>query len=514
MDSVIYSKKLRIFVFGLIALFVLLPLGHSLIGYLLAGDLSSINLIFLKILLRSLLFGASQALASAVFVAILSIAIALAAYSASPWIRRLLSLSAHLVFVLPGTALALLTLGTFDRIDIKPHPWLAIVFAHTLWSVFFVAHRLVERFREHMKGRGQQQWQLCINSGASPLRTMVAVLWQPMKHEISQWFPLVLSWSFASFSTVLLLGQGPQHSTPEVLLYFTLLNDLSPMRIALLVLLNIAIQFWIFRALLKSRRASWGSNFAFLKSSTRPLKTAFPRWLDTVTVAISFVPLVLILDQFFSALTLPQVEALALIESAMLPSLTYAGLTALFVWGLSLAVIKIGEPSRRALLVMFFISPTILCAAWLQFPPRSFLWNEGYSSIILASLLMAILQLPLIGIWLGHDLKRIENRKFHEAVSLGMPPQKSYWLLLVPACKDSIKKLLFFSFVLALGEVALASTLFGELPTWALQSRRFAETYEFNTASFLFAINLSLSGLAYLLLFVRPKKFALKGARL
>ncbi len=502
MEPVIQKKTggLVLLLFVFVALII--PLIFSTLSYAFAGDLESLSNIFFRILLRSLGFGFAQAAVSAVLACSIGLCVGIIVFENGSFLKSLLGISSHILFVLPGTAISLLTIAAFKNMQLDLPPFVYIVAAHALWSGLFVAHKISSRLQQEIESGGNSKIALLMNSGATTKQAAFHILKSPVLFELRQWFPLILSWSFSSFSTVLLLGRGPEHSTPEVLLYFTILNDLSPARILILMIINFLVQFLLFRKFICSESTPAYTNRSLkshghLKKHPQILSRHF-RWLAWLAC---LAPLYLIMRQFLFAVEIPSGDSLVLIVASIKYSLGYAVLTSLFVVLISLGIIASSTQLRGKFILLYAISPTLLAAAWIKIPIDDYLWNNFAGSLFLCSLLLAVLQTPLASLWLGQEIKRISLAPVQSAFSLGMPPSKAFWQLYVPACFDNIKKLAFFAFVFALGEVALASIWMTQWPNLALLSRKFSENYAFSSSSFVFCLNLLLALAFYALLF-------------
>ena len=501
------NKLPSLFLVGLIVIALVIPTALAISDYFFSANPSSLNSAFFTLLLRSLTFGVSQAFVSSLLACLIGGCLGFILCNAPQKIRALLSTSANLLFILPGTAIALLTLSTINagNVDSGISPWQLIVFSHVLWSCFFIANQVVQRSRQDLNGKGSRLLLVALNSGARPTRAAFAALRPAIFYELKQWAPLVFSWSFTSFSTVLLLGNGPQHATPEVMLYFTLMNDLSPARILVLLGVNLTLQFIIFFRLIFSKKSEY-TNFS--THSGDGFSKPFVHNLFTyLGAAISTIPLILIGRLALSSFSKIPHSDLSLILNSLLPSIAYSMISAIFVTLLTLALIASPSSLRKKCFFLFALSPTLVSAVWIDSAFSDWLWQRPLESFLFCSALLATLQIPLAAFWLNQELGRLSERSLKRAQSLGLTPAKTYWHFLIPACLPTIKKLFFYCFVIALGEVAIATVWLSSWPNLALLSRRFSENYSFSSASLIFSLNLLIALVLYVLLFgiQRPK---------
>lgn len=501
---------------GLVSLGLLLPLLASTIDLVAHIDLPALNRSFAYILARSIIFGIGQALLSAVSACLLG---ALCGFFLSSQLRtrslaaKLFRLSGMILFVLPGSVVAAISLGLLNSAGLNTLPaLLQIVFAHTLWSGFFIAGQVMSKSAAHLGSqKGLHQFYFAHQAGLSRIIAAWECLRPLILRELKKWFPLVFCWSLTSFSTVLIIGNGPAHSTPEVLLYFTLTNDSSPARILVLMLLNLLLQMWIFKKLFfeKTEEASVLAPDQLSSSTDRPTPRLFRGRHKPLQKLFFTLPPLLLLSYFAPFVwSLLKGESLLLEQKQLLPlleatgfSLLLASSSCLMLLGMCLLLIRSHDGWRKPLVLIMGISPILLSGAWSSLGLFEVLWEHSTASLFFVAFLLALFQLPLCTLWIGEEQRHLAQRPMLTALSLGMPPQQSFREFFLPALAPVLRKILFFNFVLCLGELALSSFWLVRTPLLATWNHKLNASFQFDEARSLVLITLLLALAAYVILF-------------
>ncbi|MEO6461417.1 MAG: ABC transporter permease subunit, partial [Bdellovibrionota bacterium] len=372
MESLIRSRsRLSPALTTLVSIFVLLPLVLFIVDAVFRFEISSLTSIFFQLLLRSVVFGFFQALISASLSLVLAFGLSLWLLSLAPELRmRLIALVrplGQLLFVLPGTAIALLVLAlpTFFLDGLEGMG--LIVSAHVLWSVFFVATHVFERLNDWLEAEGADLLRASKSLGASPWQSVRSVVFPLLKNETRTWFPLIFLWSFGAFSTVLLLGSGPQHSTPEVLLYYTLINDVESARLLVVFAFTLALQLLLLKVF--SSRARFDDETLRLQSPSslnieRHEKFSLPQssLFAFVSLALLLATLALIVTQIVAIISAGMPDPS--LWSGLVNTWLYAFLATLFALLLFFLAAASSSETRRLLVFLFALSPVLLATSW------------------------------------------------------------------------------------------------------------------------------------------------------
>lgn len=501
--------------FALVGLGLLLPLVISIIDLIANLDLPALNRSFAYILTRSIVFGVGQAFLSAAIACILGAVIGLLLSSRlhpqSKWIGLFRS-SAMVLFVLPGSVIATISLGLLENtklITLLP-AFLKIVFAHTIWSAFFIAGQISLRCIQHLSQQhGRNQFYYAHQAGLSRPKAAWETLKSSVFLELRKWFPLVFCWSLTSFSTVLIIGNGPAHSTPEVLLYFTLTNDASPARVFVLMLLNLLLQMWIFKKLFFEKPDSNTPELQLESATSLPSPALFPEALKPIRNLFTLMPVGLLLWYFAplawgllksDSLLLESGQMTAIIEAAG-HSLLLAFSSCVFLFLMCLLLIRTNDDWRKPLVLIMGISPILLSGAWSTLGLFQALWERPVLSVFFVAFLLALFQLPLATLWIREEQNHLSRRPLQTALSLGMPPTRAFREFFLPALMPVLRKILFFNFVLCLGELALSSFWLVRTPLLATWTHKLNSSFQFEEARSLVLITLMLALAAYLILF-------------
>jgi len=483
---------------ALVCLGVLLPFLLFIADALFLWDFSALSLPFVKLLSRSLLFGMSEAAVSAALSLLLAATIALSLLSCRPSRRKIpaqvLQNLGNTLFILPGTAIALLLFALPTSLLESAEGWLLIVSAHVVWSSFFVASHLFERLSDWLESEGADLLRVTRSLGASPHASLKAVVYPLLWEEFRSWFPLIFLWSLGAFSTVLLLGSGPQHSTPEVLLYYTLSNDLDSTRLLILFAVSLCLQLLLLslftRTPVRSAPARFVLNSDSALVSKRRQRVELPSRGTLLTISTGSMLLVgvLIVIQATSIFRsgLPDPE----LWSGLSNSVSYALLTSLFCFVLLLALAASRSTLRKSALFLLALSPVLIATSWTSIGLGGVSALGKLPSLLLCALALALLQLPFAALWIERSLSALSSETLLYARSAGLSRRQIFWKIEVPYLRPVFEKLLTYAFCIALGEIALASIWMKEMPLLSLASKKLAQSYDFHSASWVFVLTL------------------------
>ena len=458
---------------------------------------TSLSGIFFKLLGRALIFGIGQAFASALLSLSLAFIVALWLLSLSGTSRetfkKIVSSVGQSLFVLPGTAIALLVLSLPSSFRDSLGPWILIIGAHILWSSLFVAAHVFERLESWLDAEGADLLRVARNLGAPALASLKSVIFPLLLREARTWFPLVFLWSFGAFSTVFLLGSGPQHSTPEVLLYYTLMNDIDSSRLLLLFAFNLAIGVALLRFFSRDDSLPGSARLLIDANSNRYLsheELALPArpLFGLLSCLFVFGAIAMVVTQLYGILRggLPDPS----IWWGLSSSLGYAFLVSALSLGLMIWTARASPSARKLLVYLLAVSPVLLAASWSQFAFFASLDRPLGVSFLVCAAGLSLLQAPFAALWIERSLSAMNPELELYARSVGLSERQIFWSLRVPYLRPIFEKLLSYVFCLALGEIALASIWLRESPPLALAAKRLTQSYDFQSAAWIFVLTL------------------------
>jgi ABC-type Fe3+ transport system permease subunit len=492
------------------------PLLFFAVRNLISAEASSINLVFLLTLARALVFSSLQAAASSLVACALALVVSVWVVSQSPrrsnfFLRSFGSLGAF-VFALPGTALALATLDLFRRLPGFPATGgpLAIVWAHVTWNLGLLSIVFSRRLRSFFGSIDAEGLEAAVLFGARGWHLFANSLWPVLKPEVLAWSRLVFYWSFGAFSTLLILGDGPRHANPEVLLFYSLLNDNDGARLLVLALVQ-GLVAWRITKLApppawheESQREAGAppAAQAIYSSGLARSASAFVAILLLTAVAWVLIgpPLGLI-----ACVAEPRcLDSLADVPwlSAVAHSFLLSLMTALLSAAAMAAFILANARARRLWSYFFCVSPALLGAAWIQLPAEELLRSSPWAQLLVASLALTFSQMPFLSFWARSRLAVLREDVFESAMVLGAPRARLGTLIKLPLCRDLVARAALLGGCIALGELALTSIFVRDADLVASQARLLASRYDFAGGALALTLTCVLAGV--LMLIVSP----------
>jgi thiamine transport system permease protein len=497
---------------ALLVVFVFIPLVLFIVQALFSFDTTALSPVYLQLLLRAFFAGSLQALISASLVCFFSSTLALMLLKNSKSNIRLrlssLKIIGVLYFVMPGTALALIFYNLPWGFSEILRGWPLIVLAHVCWSLLFVSESLYQRLHAWMEAEGFDLLRVAQTLGASAWSSTWHVVFPFFKTELRSTFALVFVWSLGAFSTVLLLGLGPQHSTPEVLLFYTLLNDMNSSRLLILLVLTLALQSFVIRkTYLKyiPLRLSVPDSDVQNKDSPATGIPHFSRHIPFFVSALFAFFLVLHLKGIFVSERPPELFA------ALKNSLAYSFMSSSIALFFCLLLALASPQARRICLLAFALSPVILASLWTSLLAPYLDTSDFLSSVSVASLGLALLLLPLMALWIDGALSSLHRDYRIYSQSLGLNLWQHFTSIELPLLKPFFERIVIYSFCIALGDLALSSLFLREFDLLPLMARRLTQSFNFGASSWVLFTTLG-AALSLSLLFQVFKFFKKRGA--
>lgn len=466
---------------------VLWCLGSGLVHF----EIQSLSPIFFKILARSLFWSFAQALSSALLACLggilLGTLLAMVTRGPGRWLATLNRGWGYFAFSVPTVTVALLILQLSSELHFLPQRGTPLIlWAHFLMNVCFVAAAIENRLRHFLAGAGGNLLESAATLGARGPTLYFQSFRNVWWNESKSFFPLIFMWSFSAFSTVLILGGGPEFSTPEVLLYYSLKSDFESTRILAIM----AVQF-----LCAAGLSSVALRFVPAEADYRVSVNLreFKLWsLSKVTFAATV---------FFGICVWPWlwlVKNLGELRAGGAPSeevgaalgITFAlvALTVLFSAGVFVALLASHAWVRRTLTASLGISAAFLLAAWLLL--RWDLWagENLMAQLLLAAVAMTLLKMPLYAFWIERRLQSIHAQEIEAAWLMGCAHRAVVREIFWSACRDIWARVLILAGLSALGEIVVVSFILTEATTLAGLSQKMAVRYDFSGAAWIVLI--------------------------
>jgi hypothetical protein len=245
---------------------VLIPLAFVFFRDILAFDLSYLSPLFFWLLIKATLFALLQATLSVGLVAAFSYIVVAFVYqdTLSSRAQKIFETTGFLAFSLSPTLVALSMIFSFSAVTSRsPSGIWAIVFCHFLMNAAYFASQFYNKAKRFYAKDGVSL-SLYLKSLGAPARIQQRLLlWPLFIEDFKSWFPQLFLWCFMSFAPIVLLAADTSQNTPELLLYYSLLNDPSGSRMLIIFALSASLSFILTRfaqRLPKSRHSE--SHFA------------------------------------------------------------------------------------------------------------------------------------------------------------------------------------------------------------------------------------------------------------
>ncbi|MEZ4813671.1 MAG: hypothetical protein R3A80_00495 [Bdellovibrionota bacterium] len=470
------------------ASFVLIPLGLTLQRYLLDFDFSLLSPLFLWVLIKSVFFALLQATMSVLSVAVFSFFLVayLAQKKLSPLASKFFAASGFLGFSLSPTLVTLSLIFTLTRFTGQsPSGLWAIVLCHFLMNAAYFSSQFYARATRFFANEGKDLHLYLQSLGAGYLSLKRDLLWPLFKNDLKSWFPQVFLWCFMSFAPIVLLSAGPWQNTPELLLYYSLLNDPSGTRLILIFILTATLSFLLTR-------------FASAKSSVTSTENfAAPRegHPETPATLILFITSLLLLLPFlyslFSPLFSPSHGKASLLGSELLYSLVPTLIVFAFTFLLSTlfgVLSLLCSKELKAISFCNFISAPMVLLGFFSFETQS-----PFSKYFLIALGSYLALVP----WAHRRVRSFadalpaENKNL--CLSLGLRNFSYFRFYLWPEIGPSILLLSLLFSLWSLGEYTFSKALLERNSTLALFIEEKLRRYQFDEASLALSITLALS---------------------
>jgi ABC-type Fe3+ transport system permease subunit len=444
-----------------------------------------------KTFFMTLLQASGSAFLSCFLGAFLGVMIFLLPWQKMPRRMKFFEVTSVLLYSLPGTAAAIFILFLYQQVLGRVAIGLeAILAAHVFLNFSIVAFGVFTRLSSWEMGPGRDQLEASLCLGASKMRTLFTFLKPPLIDELKKWFLLIGLFSFMSFSIVLILGGGPDFSTPEVLLFYSLNMESSASRLLLTGIFQLAVSAGVFFLLVKNGLTGGAAHFLPVSLKTGPLSSGLRpgknSWIHVVFLG-SFVPALLffvwptfeVIKSVFWIRGTSSVFSYTELMVASAHSFLFASFSAFFSWCLFHLCLRAHSSCRKFLSWGVTLSSTFVLVAW----SHTFINPDFLSVDILrlgfVALMFSFAFLPMICFWVESRFQALSVESVECAIVLGCNYKSLSRQLLRPFMMDIERRIPFVLVFMSLGEIALSSFFISDLPLLPLLSRQMAARYDF-----------------------------------
>jgi ABC-type Fe3+ transport system permease subunit len=498
-------KLQRNFSFLLLSIFfffVLAPLLYAITQVLLKSQATNLSTDFFLLLFHSFIFAFLLAAASTFFVAFGSLVMGHFYLQKKPHqpSLKLLELISFLTFSMSPTLMALSLLYFFNYLspNLGLGLW-AMILCHFLMNFSFCTFLFFSRINRLETVAGSDYSYFFFSLGANSLAKLKHLSLPFFMQDFKSWGPQLFIWSFTSFSPVILLADKISQSTPEVLLFYSLLNDDDGARFLCIFILNLLVAFGI------NKLFSTQSRHLELAGSQNilPSKNNSSLIFSLLTYLLCFILLLPFIFSFFQNLTQAQSafffspELQAALKGSLWLLFYSFSLCALFILLLALC-------DKRIHLIYYFnfISAPMLLLAWLEGP-----WELGNSFALIAFGTLLLL-LPWVARLIRSHVEKIPSDIGKLCLSLGMTRSSYFKHVLWPQIRSPLLKVSTLVALWSLGEYAFSKALLERSSTLVLFTEEHLRRYQFGLASTGMTLSLSLTFLVALLFLWKNKSCA------
>lgn len=489
-----FRFSLRLFYF----LLVPLPIGISLIRLIPGFDPSLLTPVFFEVLLKTILFSLGQASLSVFIIALFVYCLSAYFFSRPPTRNNLFYFEAisFLSFSLSPTLVSLcLIFVFFDLFGHVLNGLYAILLCHFLLNAAYFSSQFLNRSVKQISGSKSHQLSYLKSLGASRSNMRSLLLIPLFIQDLKSWAPQVFIWCFYSFTPVLLLSDKAQQKSPDLLLYYSLLNDPTGTRLLIIFLVTAAVSLCL--------------NF-FIKQKNTVLDPAEDNQSTPTKTTLLQKYLLLLVGLFFlfpfaySALSPVSNQFIFSEEltSILGPTLIIFVLSFVFSF-LFCSLSALCGREIKTISQFRFLSPPMLLLGlffFVQLTPRApLVWISLGTFLSIAP-------------WLHHKIHArilsLPQETTHYCLSLGISNFKYFRIYLWPAIKPICFRLSLLVSLWSLGEYTFSNAFLDTNSTLALFIEEKIRRYNFAEASTALSLSLLLSFIVVLTLLWKGKKNA------
>ena len=478
--------------------FVWLPILYALISLFCSLDFTSVKLnlnsSFFWILLRSCGFALAQASLSLFFIAGIAFVLGYLDFfiGFNVKIKKMFHWVALGIFSLSPTLVALNILNLLETVhQEKLRGLFLVVLFNVLINVGFIGSLFLGRL-ERMDYYHSHDQIAYIQSLGGGTRMKIRYLFGPIFwQDFKSWSAQIFLWCFASFAPVLLLANTPHQSTPEILLFYSALNDSTGSRLLLIVLvtllLSMALNFG-----LRNRSNLPELSFGPSSPRSRTSHKSNCMFLNGAILLYFFSLLILLVYPLLQAWPLNlNSENISQLIPAAARSLFLAAVA--FILCLLFGLGSLASPGGAGFIrYSNFVGAPLIILGWLEIGVHP-------THAVMQCLVVALGGFLIVFPWIHHSLKQqfdnIPTEVFELTKALGFTPRDKFKVLLWPQFRSPLLKLSGVVALWTLGDYGFSKAFFDGTSTLPLYIDEQQRHYSLSSAA-------SGTLLAYLVSFV------------
>jgi ABC-type Fe3+ transport system permease subunit len=460
---------------------VWVPLLYAFVSLGLNFSFEALNLSFFYLLTRSTLFGLIQAFLSVLLIAFFSFSVGYFKIfnNLNIFSFRLFTFVSIFLFSLSPTLSALSILNLINLIKIPYSQGLpSILFCHFMMNGLFVSFLFMKRVDRFMSPQTKDLDFFLRSLGSSRINYLKYFFWPLFKNDFFSWAPQVFFWCFNSFAPILLLAESTQQVTPEILFYYSILNDRSGGRILFIFFLNLFLGIFFNRVFEKS--------FLLQENYSNKIQTKFFSNKKFFSVFISFfcilffLPFGVSLLQAFRSFSFQNSLFFSkdLWDSFLISSaIALLAFTFSFIAGFLCLIAK-----QNSFVIKYsnILSPPFILLGWLELGFNS---SNNLTSVFIISLASFLTVFP----WFYRQLKS-QREQFPQdlasyCLTLGMTPLHFIRKIIYPFHKETLLKLASVTSLWAFGEYAFSKVFFNKSQSLPLFIDENLRRYNFDASS-------------------------------
>ncbi len=413
-----------------------------------------------------------------------------------------------LFFTLPGVVSSFLFIVLFEGVFPGLTQGLeSVIGCHVLFSIFWVASNLSFKMRTWINagGKAEVEAQAVMGGGKFFDIFVVGPVGRKILRESRSLAPYLFVVFFTSFSTVLILGGGPRNSTPEVMLFYSLLHDFGSLRTWVWIL-SVFMMSWLLGGILKNMGLESKDSLIGLAGGAEKSQATenylWGPWLASLqkNCSIFVQSFILIFVCFLSwgffkflSFDFSKVD-LGEARAAFLGSFSFVGCVALWILFFSSFFMLPLRPLRSALNRFWLLGSGWYAAFFLTIGWGTRL-QTPFEKFFVGSLIFSISLLPLISRWV-RPLEEILTRSEVEAAKvLGANRKNLIFDFVLPRMLPFWGRIVVLGCLMALGDLALSTLFLGDTETLTTWGRRLSQRYNFSGMSL---VATGLFGLSFL----------------
>jgi ABC-type Fe3+ transport system permease subunit len=474
------NRAASVFLSALLFFAVGLPVLRGLGQMIVAWDPLGLNVVFASLLVRSLLTTFIQAVLSSGVSLLLGacLAVGLACFQMGMRLRPAVETLGSFCSLLPGVAVALLCLEFFGAMGVEAMGLAPIVWAHVFMNVFMVGAILSHTLVGDWNAGGRDLYWVWRSLGASSSQAGLRYLRHVFSGDMRRWGALVFVWSAQAFSTVLILGGSSRWLSPEVLLFYTIQQDLLSSRVLVLILVQALLSLAAF-SLFRSWTLGGTREGAITRCVDLPIPKTLVGIVSTGILLLFAGPLFWVLVQIANQFRLGGWSSELYRPTALSLGLGLLVAALATLWSYFLSMVH--EPVLRACAFLLAVSSTLLSGFWVYLG-----WDQALSSdlsrLAIVALVLSTLLLPQLATLSRFVTERLSSDHWAAARASGATLWQAHQVLVLPLLRPVLFRSARAGFLVGLGDLGVAILFVPDMNLLPSVARRLASQYDFSAS--------------------------------